>query len=161
MAKEKAPAWVKKIQSERQKFWDDVYPLYSENERNHFWADELFSTMRTQGEVTGDPYSGFSKSWFLKMKAHEPKLSSILKKIVARLEGEIDSVIFFKRIKEDKSNSKSLLEQATERYNELIREISKQRLVISKPAARYPEIGKAAKMLVNEPRPTYKVRKKK
>lgn len=161
MSKEKAPAWVKKIQSERLKFWDEVYPQYTETERVHFWADELFSTMRTQAEVTGDPYSGFSKAWFLKMKSHEPRLSSILKKIVARLEGEIDSEIFFKRIKEDNTGSASIFDEASERISQLIRELSKQRAIISKPSPRYPEISKAAKLMVNEPRIVYKAKKKK
>lgn len=173
MAKEKVPAWVKKIQSERQKFWEDVYPQYSEKEKIHFWADELFSTMRTQGELTGDPYSGFTKDWFQKMKTHEPQLNSFLKKIVSRLDGEIDSALFFKRIKAEHIPSKSLLEQATERYNELVREISKQPGKIIEfagafPVKTYAQYSAASemdysssKLIAKEPKPVYKTKKKK
>ncbi len=99
MSKEKLPLWVRKIRSEKDTFWKKIYPEYSEQEKLHFWADELLSTMRTQGETTGDEYSAFTKEWFDNMLRHEHLLPAFLVRIFRQLGNEINVALFYERVK--------------------------------------------------------------
>lgn len=103
MSKEKVPAWVRNLRAKQDNFWQNVYPEFTLSDKLHFWADDILSMIRVQGETTGDEYSGFSPSWYKQNKKHEPAFDSILKKVLSSLKNEINGKELLRHIDENDS----------------------------------------------------------
>lgn len=67
-------------------FWSEKYPSLSIEEKKKIWEEDIYRSIRTQGEALGDEYTAFSKKWYDSAKEREPQFDEFFKEIVENLE---------------------------------------------------------------------------
>jgi len=88
----------KEYEEETRLFWENEYPLYSQEQKINYWLASVHHGMRIQGEATADEYSEFSSGWYDWVKSVEPKFDKIFKSLVPLLGFEFDWDEYWKRI---------------------------------------------------------------
>jgi hypothetical protein len=78
-------AWENAHEARQKKFWAEIYPKMSLEDKIIYWRKDVFNAMQFQEESERDPYSAFSKDWMDYHRSVEPDFDKILPEIVKRL----------------------------------------------------------------------------
>ncbi|HBE21388.1 MAG TPA: hypothetical protein DEG17_21025 [Cyanobacteria bacterium UBA11149] len=88
----------KKQEQKHQDFWSQEYPNKTFEEKQIFWVEYIYRTMRMQGESGYDEYGIFNQASYEEWKAHEPQIDLMLDYVIRTLpfdltEDEVRSII--------------------------------------------------------------------
>lgn len=79
--------------------FEQEYPTYSYRKKVQYWLSYTHHQMRTQGEMTGDSYNGFSKRSYESNLKLEPDFDAIFKEAASGLQS-FNMAEYKKRIKQ-------------------------------------------------------------
>lgn len=85
------------MENENDRFWSEIYPEKTYEQRINYWSSSLHQQMRWNGESGVDPMAVFSKNDYKSWKIKEPMIDEILVSVIKKLNLNADEV--FKELK--------------------------------------------------------------
>ncbi len=75
----------KERQKKHQDFWNIEYPNKTFEEKQVFWVEYIYRSMRMKGELGLDEYTVFNKTSYEEWKAQEPQIDIMLDFVIRKL----------------------------------------------------------------------------
>jgi hypothetical protein len=89
---------IREIDKARLKFWKEVYPKFSFEEKVSHWAGTLDRRMRWNADSGADEYAIFSAKWYATTKEDEPDIDRIIDSIFETHWKDRNKAEYLKRI---------------------------------------------------------------
>lgn len=84
--------WEDAHRERQRKFWEEVYPSMTLEEKVIYWRKDVFQAMQFQEESGKNPYDAFSSDWLDYHLSIEPDFMKILEAVVQKLSLKADLV---------------------------------------------------------------------
>lgn len=84
--------WEETHRLRQRKFWEEVYPAMTFDEKVIYWRKDVYNAMQFKEESGKNPYEAFSADWLDYHLSIEPDFMKILDEVVQKLSLKADLV---------------------------------------------------------------------
>ncbi len=92
---------LKKVQEASHRFWEELYPQKSWEEKLAYWQNIMEKAILEQEQKNLPSFSAFNKDWYTAVLEQEPKIEAIIHELFKTTWAGKDEAPFWEAIQQD------------------------------------------------------------